>query len=115
MKINWGTGLVIGMVLFMAFIMYFVIKISTEKKYDYDLVTEEYYKKEMVYQKEIDAEENSNSLSGSISGEKTEAAGCLTFPENLIIQKLQVRYFYIDRPTKNLIFSSICSFHNKIC
>ncbi len=39
MKINWGWGLAIGMVLFVAFIMYFVIKISTDKKYDYDLVT----------------------------------------------------------------------------
>ena len=88
MKINWGTGLAIGMVLFIGFIMFFVIKISTDKKYDYDMVTEEYYKKEMVYQKEIDAEENSNSLNGNITGEKTEAGWMLTFPENLDYSKI---------------------------
>jgi len=88
MKINWGTGLVIGMVLFIGFIMFFVIKISTDKKYDYDLVTEEYYKKEMVYQKEIDDQANSNSLSGNIIGEKTEAGWMLTFPENLDYSKI---------------------------
>lgn len=76
------------MILFIGFIMYFVIKISTDKKYDYDLVTEEYYKKEMVYQKEIDDEENSNTLNGSISGEKTEAGWMLTFPENLDYSKI---------------------------
>lgn len=85
---NWGTGLAIVLVLFIGFIMFFVIKISTEKKYDYDLVTEEYYKKEMVYQKEIDDEQNSNNLSGSISGEKTEAGWMLTFPENLDYSKI---------------------------
>ena len=83
MKINWGTGLVIGMVLFIGFILFFVIKISTDKKYDYDLVTEEYYKKELVYQKEIDDRTNSNSLAVNIIGEKTEAGWMLTFPENL--------------------------------
>lgn len=88
MKINWGTGLVIGMVLFIAFIMYFVIKISTDKNYDYDLVTEEYYKKELVYQKEIDAEENSNTLENNISGKKTAEGWLLTFPDNLDVSKI---------------------------
>ena len=50
MKINWGTGLVIGMVLFIAFIMFMVITMMTDKKYSHDLVTEDYYQKEIVYQ-----------------------------------------------------------------
>ncbi len=83
MKINWGTGLVIGMVLFIGFIMFFVIQIMTDKKYDYDLVTEDYYQKEMVYQKELDARENSNSLAANISGKKTAEGWMLTFPEGL--------------------------------
>lgn len=85
---NWGTGLAIVLILFIGFIMFFVIKISTDKKYDYDLVTEEYYKKELVFQKAMDDEENSNTLSGSILGEKTEAGWMLTFPENLDYSKI---------------------------
>src|SRR5690554_33818 len=83
MKINWGTGLVIGMVLFVSFIMYFVIRISTEKKFDYDLVTEEYYKQEMFLQGEIDAQENSFALKGEIHGEKTADGWLLTLPDDL--------------------------------
>jgi nitrogen fixation protein FixH len=88
MKMNWGTGLAIVLILFIGFIMFFVIKISTDKKYDYDLVTEEYYKKELIFQKAMDDEENSNTLSVSIIGEKTEAGWMLTFPENLDYSKI---------------------------
>lgn len=83
MKINWGTGLVIGMALFVSFILYFVIRISTEKKFDYDLVTEEYYKQEMFLQGEIDAQENSFMLKEKIRGEKTPDGWLLTFPADL--------------------------------
>ncbi len=83
MKINWGTGLVIGMVLFIGFIMYFVIQISTNKKYDFDLVTEDYYGKELVYQKELDALENSNSLEEDVKGKRTDEGWEITFPKNL--------------------------------
>ncbi|SRX75796.1 FixH family protein [Aequorivita antarctica] len=104
MKINWGTGLVIVLVLFIAFIMYFVIKISTDKKYDYDLVTEEYYKKEMVYQKEIDAEENSNLLEGSISGTKTPEGWMLTFPKNIDYSKIEGTVLLYRPSNKELDF-----------
>lgn len=104
MKINWGTGLAIGMVLFIGFILFFVIKISTDKKYDYDLVTEEYYKKEMVYQKEIDAQENSKSLSANITGQKTGDGWLLTFPENLDYTKIQGTVFLYRPSNKTLDF-----------
>jgi len=104
MKINWGTGIVIGIGLFMAFILYFVFRISTEKKYDYDLVTEEYYQKEMVYQTEIDAYKNSNSLDGSISGEKTANGWMLTFPKNIDYLKIKGTVFLYRPSNKELDF-----------
>lgn len=104
MKINWGTGLVIGMALFIAFILYFVIRISVDKQYDYDLVTEEYYKKEMVYQQEIDAEENSKSLDGNISGEKVAEGWMLTFPKNIDYSKIEGTVFLYRPSNKKLDF-----------
>lgn len=83
MKWNWGKGLVVGMLAFMSFILYLVITMSTDKKYSHDLVTEEYYAKEMAYQKEIDAEENVLSLSNKITGERTPEGWLLTFPKEL--------------------------------
>ncbi|MDN3724171.1 FixH family protein [Aequorivita sp. SDUM287046] len=104
MKINWGTGLVIGMILFVGFIMFFVIKISTDKKYDYDLVTEEYYKRELVYQKEIDAAANSNSLLENISGAKTNDGWVLTFPGNLDYSKIKGNVLFYRPSNKKLDF-----------
>ncbi|WP_347374960.1 FixH family protein [Aequorivita sp. Q41] len=104
MKINWGTGLVIVLALFIAFIMFFVIKISTDKKYDYDLVTDEYYKKEMVYQKEIDAEENSNSLESTISGKKITEGWMLKFPKNIDYSKIEGTVFLYRPSNKQMDF-----------
>lgn len=82
MKINWGWGIVIGMTAFIGFILFFITKMVTDKKYDYDLVTEEYYKKEMYYQQEIDAEKNLQLLSTAIKSKKTEEGWLLLFPED---------------------------------
>lgn len=104
MKFNWGTGLAIWLALFIAFIMYFVIRISTEDKYDYDLVTEDYYQKEMVFQKEFDAEENSNTLESRISGEKLDEGWMLTFPKNIDYSKIEGTVFLYRPSNKQLDF-----------
>lgn len=83
MKWNWGTGLVLAMIGFISFILYFVITMSTDEKYSHDLVTEEYYAKEMVYQKEIDAETNTNNLNTKIGSKKVKEGWLVTFPDEL--------------------------------
>jgi hypothetical protein len=40
-SLNWGTSIVVAFVLFMSFIMYFVIKVQSNSKYDNELVVEE--------------------------------------------------------------------------
>ena len=44
MKFNWGTGIVLAFIAFISFIMYFVISMNTNNKYDHDLVSENYYR-----------------------------------------------------------------------
>lgn len=83
MKWNWGKGLVVGMISFMVFILYLVITMSTDKKYSHDLVTEEYYAKEMAYQEEIDQETNLKTLSNQIIGKKTIEGWLISFPEEI--------------------------------
>ena len=53
-KINWGTGIVIAIVLFIAFILSFVYKTIFMEEYEHHLVSEDYYKDELHYQEEID-------------------------------------------------------------
>ncbi|CAM3447086.1 Cytochrome C oxidase Cbb3 [Flavobacterium longum] len=53
MKINWGHGIVIAFALFMSFILYFVIEVQSDTKYDNELVVEEYYKKDTRFGEEL--------------------------------------------------------------
>ena len=68
MKINWGTGIIIAFGLFMAFILSFVYKVQSNQKYDNELVTEEYYKKEATvpYWRKVKAELAKTSCNQSV-------------------------------------------------
>lgn len=102
MKINWGTGLVIGMALFIGFIMFFVVQILADK--EQDLVVEDYYEKAMMFQEEMDAEKNSNSLTTNIQGERTDAGWLLTFPEDIDPSKITGNVFMYRPSNKALDF-----------
>ncbi|WP_116769479.1 FixH family protein [Maribacter litoralis] len=81
MKINWGTGIVIAIIGFISFIMFFVVKMTTSHDANHDLVTEEYYKAELGYQKEIDAETNANTASSQIELKKLPEGLLVIFPD----------------------------------
>ena len=81
MKLNWGTSIIIAFILFIGFILFFVVKATTDKKYDYNLVSDEYYKDELNYQKEIDQYKNTKKLGVAPKFEKTEAGIEISFPE----------------------------------
>ncbi|WP_299525478.1 FixH family protein [uncultured Lutibacter sp.] len=104
MKWNWGTGIVVGMIAFVSFIMYMVITMSTNEKYSHDLVTEEYYAKEMAYQTEIDAETNTNNLKENIEGNKTHDGWLLSFPKGLEASKIKGKVFLYRPSNQQLDF-----------
>lgn len=88
-KINWGTGIVIAFVLFMSFILYFVFKVQTDHKYDNELVTEDYYKKEIQVQSDIDNTKNANELKTKVVITSTTEGITVAFPNNLDIKKIK--------------------------
>lgn len=104
MKINWGTGLVIGMLVFIAFIMFMVITMMTDKDYNHDLVTEAYYEKDLQYQTEIDAEKKAFRFSEPIRGEKTADGWVLKFPEEIEKDKIKGKVFLYRPSNKRLDF-----------
>ena len=81
MKINWGTGIVIAIVAFISFIMFFVVTMTTNHDANHDLVTEEYYKAELGYQKEIDAERNASTAASQIKIKKSPEGLLVIFPD----------------------------------
>jgi len=89
MKINWGTGIVIAIVLFMGFILFFVLSVQANHKYDNELVVEEYYKQERVLQKKIDKEENSAALTQKVAVANTAQGILITFPPGFDYKKIK--------------------------
>jgi nitrogen fixation protein FixH len=81
MKINWGTGIVTAIVLFMGFILFFVVSVQVNHKFDNELVVEEYYKQERMLQKKIDKEQNAMALSNKVSVASTVKGIIITFPQ----------------------------------
>lgn len=76
MKVSWGTGIVIAIALFIGFIMTMVVKMSTDPRADHEMVTDNYYAKELAYQEVIDAKKNASNV--KLEYESTEAGLLLT-------------------------------------
>ena len=112
MKINWGTGIVIAFIAFISFIMYFVINMNINKKYDHDLVTEDYYKKELEFQNDIDKETNAKNLVENLSWKKTTEGLVITFPETLIKENITGKVFLYRPSNKQFDFETELSLSN---
>ena len=88
MKINWGTGIVIAFGLFIVFILSFVYRVQSNQKYDNELVTDEYYKKEALVQGDIEKQENANALTNKVTIEKTAEGVKIQFPADFDYSKI---------------------------
>ncbi len=104
MKINWGTGLVIGMLAFISFIMYFVITMLSSTDYDHDLVTEDYYRAELYYQQDIDAEKNSLGMKEQIQVKNEGDKLIVQFPETMKLNEMEGNISFYRPSNKKLDF-----------
>lgn len=102
MKINWGTGIVIAIALFMSFILYFVFTMMTDSKYDFDMVVEDYYKKEIGFQDELDARNNAARLAYKIEVTHDEKGVELYFPEEISSKMNHAHVFFYRVNQKDL-------------
>ncbi|WP_452220498.1 FixH family protein [Lacinutrix salivirga] len=112
MKINWGTGIVLAFIGFISFIMYFVINMNINAKYDHDLVTEDYYKQELQVQNDINKETNAQGLTQNVSVEKTTKGLVITFPESFKINSITGKVFLYRPSNKQFDFETPISLSN---
>lgn len=77
MKFNWGTGIVLALIVTISGMIFLV---SIALRQDYDLVESDYYQKSVDYQKHIDEVKNTESLSQKISFDQTSDSLKLMFP-----------------------------------
>jgi len=112
MKINWGTGIVLSFIGFIAFILFFVIRMSMDDRANHDLVTEEYYKKELSYQNEIDAMEMVRKLPHPPQLIRTDSGMTVRFPEDMLPSKIKGKVSLYRPSNKHLDFDFPISLSN---
>lgn len=89
---NWGKGLIIGMVCFMGFIITLVTIMMNQK---IDLVTENYYLKELDYDQTYDAQSNYENADGSITAYVKNDSLTLEIPSEFLEDSI---HGYLFRP-----------------
>ncbi len=112
MKINWGTAIVIAFVAFISFILFFVVRMSMDDSANHDLVTEEYYRAELGYQKEIDAETNARNWSGKVKIKKIPEGLLIEFPEGIDNENIEGNVSLYRPSNKHLDFDLPLSLSN---
>jgi hypothetical protein len=87
-KFHWGHGIMLFLGIFIVFIMSFVYKTLFVSDYDHVLVSEEYYKDEIGYQKEIDKMNNAAQLKENVKLVSTIQGIEVVFPNFLDPKKI---------------------------
>jgi hypothetical protein len=112
MKINWGTGIVIAIALFMSFILYFVIKVQVNSKYDNELVVEEYYKHDAVFGKEMKRVQNAEDLADKPIVTQITAGVKIVFPDVFVPNMIKGTVSLYRPSNKKLDFETSISLSN---
>lgn len=110
MKINWGTAIVIAFVLFISFILYFVIKVQTDSKYDYELVLTDYYKQETVFDEQYEKQQNALKFKDEFVFTKSSVGLQITFPESMELDKIEGKVSLYRPSNQKLDFEIPISF-----
>ena len=111
-RINWGGGIVIAIALFMSFILYFVIKVQSNSKYDNELVVEEYYKHDAKFGDEMVRVQNAHDLTQKPTFTKTTEGVTLEFPTVFEPSKIIGKVSLYRPSMKNLDFEIPISLSN---
>lgn len=85
---NWGKGIAIALGSFMIFIIVLVVKLMSS---NVDLVSEDYYQKEINYSQEMDAVQNSEDLDEKVLLNITDTYVAIKIPENQDIKNVEVK------------------------
>lgn len=106
MRIKWSTGIVIAIAAFITFIMVMVVTMVSDNAYNHDLVTDNYYQKELKYQDNIDATKNLHKLEYPLVIQKVSDGVEVVFPKDLTPEKIKGKIF-LYRPSNKALDSEI--------
>ena len=113
MKFNWGTGIVLAFAAFIAFILYFVVISTRDPASNHDLVTEDYYQKELQYQEELDAALNLEAMGGGLKATITQEGQRIEFPDAMAAEKIKGTVSLYRPSNKQLDFETPIQLSNQ--
>ena len=101
MKISWGTGIVIGIVVFVTLSVTMTIIFMTQ---DVNLVTDKYYENSLQYQNEIDNQARTLALNEEIEIRFNGQAINILFPSSYLNNKISGELFFYRPSDPSLDF-----------
>ncbi|WP_417609408.1 FixH family protein [Owenweeksia hongkongensis] len=112
MKFNWGTGIALTLVLF-AMLMGFMVYKAMQQ--DFDLVSEEYYADELVYQDIINQKTNALKLDGRAKLQMMDEQVFLMLPADLDgkIKSFEVQMYHEQEADNDFNFEKKSTTENQ--
>jgi hypothetical protein len=95
MKLNWGTGIVVTIILFLIISFAMIFHFMNQKV---DLVTDNYYEKTLTYQNQIDEADRSREIDKEISFEYSGNQLKIVLPDS-IAKNMNDGEVYFYRPS----------------
>ena len=86
---NWGKGIAIALTLFVGFILFLAISLM---RTNFDLVSDDYYQREINYQDEIQAIQNADAISDSINLSITETHILIQLPQEIEYKDVSIEF-----------------------
>jgi len=88
----------------MTFILDFVFKVQSDSQYDHEMVTEEYYKKEMVFQAQLDKSQRAYDLKEKLTITTNIDGIVIGFPKSFDSSKIKGKVFLYRPSNQKLDF-----------
>ena len=99
---NWGKGIIIAMGAFMCFILFMVVTLMSKST---DLESEDYYKKEIEYEQEMNALKNASQLKEHAKIDLTEEYVVVVLPTKEQVSNVQIALFRPDNKKKDRLLN----------
>ena len=111
--LNWGNALALALISFIVFILSLIFWYQSQDN-SFDLVTENYYEEELIFQKEIDAQNNANKLKNPPVLKLTNKGVVLIFNKDLKNIKGEVLFRHPSKKEKDIKTKLILSTENEM-
>lgn len=100
-KLNWGHGVAIALGSFIIFILFLIFVYSSGMK-NSELISDDYYQDELIYQRVIDAKNNAETLVQKPAYSQDKNGITIVFPQSVSVDDSKVNFTLFRTDDGNL-------------